>query len=67
MQAAHFLVHNGAQEEFTIGGYYDDHLVLRSADADTAWRIDAVKLTVWWRRGNDAIMEIARQRHGGQR
>jgi hypothetical protein len=41
--------------------------VLRGAGADTAWRIDAVKLTVWWRRGNDAIMEIARRRHGGQR
>jgi hypothetical protein len=64
MQATHFLwrddlqaVTGSAEPEFTIGGYYDDHLVL---DADGSWRIDAVTLTVWWRRGNEAIMELAR-------
>lgn len=64
MQAAHFLWRDdleaqtgSADPEFTIGGYYDDHLVL---DADGRWRIDAVKLTVWWRRGNEAIMSLAR-------
>lgn len=67
MQAAHFLVVDGVQEEFTIGGYYDDHLVLRDTGTAAVWKIDAVQLTVWWRRGNDAIMEIARHRHGGQR
>ena len=67
MQAAHFLAHEGDQEEFTIGGYYDDHLVLRPAGDDAAWKLDAVKLTVWWRRGNPSIMEIARERHGGRR
>lgn len=64
MQAAHFLHRDDLAErtgspdpEFTIGGYYDDHLVLGS---DDCWRIDAVRLTVWWRRGNAAIMELAR-------
>ena len=58
MQAAHFLWRDGIDEpEFTIGGYYDDHLVL----TDDGWRIDAVKLTVWWRRGNAEIMDIARR------
>jgi hypothetical protein len=63
MQAAHFLWRDdleartgSADPEFTIGGYYDDHLV-RGDDA--RWRIDAVQLTVWWRRGNAAIMELA--------
>ncbi len=64
MQAAHFLWRDDLDEltgspdpEFTIGGYYDDHLVL---DDEDEWRIDAVKLTVWWRRGNEAIMALAR-------
>ena len=67
MQAAHFLWDDdlvertgSADPEFTIGGYYDDHLV-----ADTTgpygWSIDAVTLTVWWRRGNAALMEVARE------
>jgi hypothetical protein len=60
MQAAHFLWSDDVdQPEFTIGGYYDDHLVL---DDDDHWKIDAVHLTVWWRRGNEAIMERARRR-----
>jgi hypothetical protein len=65
MQAAHFLWRDdleattgSADPEFTIGGYYDDHLVL---DPDGSWRIDAVTLTVWWRRGNEAIMALARR------
>jgi hypothetical protein len=60
MQAAHFLWSDDvAEPEFTIGGYYDDHLVL---DDGGAWKIDAVRLTVWWRRGNEEIMELARKR-----
>ncbi len=60
MQAAHFLWTDGITEpEFTIGGYYDDHLVL---DDNDDWKIDAVRLTVWWRRGNEEIMELARRR-----
>ena len=60
MQAAHFMwTDDVAEPEFTIGGYYDDHLVL---DGNGNWKIDAVKLTVWWRRGNEEIMELARRR-----
>lgn len=66
MQAAHFLHADdlaertgSAEPEFTIGGFYDDHL---RRGADDRWRIDAVRLTVWWRRGNEGIMEIARER-----
>jgi hypothetical protein len=63
MQAAHFLFDDAvAEPEFTIGGYYDDHLVLATEGDTTAWKIDAVKLTVWWRRGNESIMDIARGR-----
>ena len=64
MQAAHFLwrddlevLTGSANPEFTIGGYYDDHLV---RSADDRWRIHAVKLIIWWRRGNEAIMRLAR-------
>lgn len=60
MQAAHFLTHDDITDEFTIGGYYDDHLVV--GDTDGIWRIDAVKLTVWWRRGNADIMRLAHER-----
>ena len=65
MQAAHFLWRDdlvertgSADPEFTIGGFYDDHLVL---DEGGRWRIDAVTLTVWWRRGNEAIMQLAHE------
>lgn len=57
MQAAHFL-EDWPAPEFTIGGYYDDRLVRTSA----GWRISAFTLTVWWRRGDDALMAEAAQR-----
>jgi hypothetical protein len=57
MQAAHFL-EDWPAPEFTIGGYYDDRLVRTSA----GWRISAFTLTVWWRRGDDALMVEAAQR-----
>ena len=57
MQAAHFLF-DDPEPEFTIGGYYDDRLIRR----DDGWRVTAVTLTVWWRRGNEAIMAVARER-----
>ncbi len=66
MQAAHFLWRDdldeatgSAEPEFTIGGYYDDALVV-DPDGPHGWRIEAVTLTVWWRRGNAALMELAR-------
>ena len=56
MQAEHFLQQDGVQHEFAIGGYYDDHLVRQ----DQQWRINAVTLTVLWRRGDPDIMQRAR-------
>ena len=57
MQAVHML-DSEPDPEFTIGGYYDD-LLARTPDG---WKIKAVTLTVWWRRGNPQIMELARTR-----
>lgn len=57
MQAAHFL-HDWADPEFTIGGYYDNDLV----STDDGWKLTAVRLTVWWRRGDpDLMVEAARR------
>ena len=67
MQAAHFLWRDdlaeatgSADPEFTIGGFYEDRLVA-AADGPHGWLIEAVTLTVWWRRGNERIMEVARR------
>ena len=57
MQAVHMFT-DDPDPEFTIGGHYDDQLV-RTPDG---WRIDAVTLTVTWRRGNPDIMRRARER-----
>lgn len=69
MQATHFQWREVADAtgsddpEFTIGGYYDDRLArIDGADGARFWQIDRVGLTVWWRRGNEAIMELARSR-----
>lgn len=68
MQAAHFLWDGELAErtgssdpEFTIGGYYHDRLVEDPAGPH-GWRINGVTLSVWWRRGNAALMEMARER-----
>ena len=60
MQAAHFLANPAGDSEFTIGGYYDDRLVRTGAGPHGGWQIEAVTLTVWWRRGNPDIMRLAR-------
>lgn len=57
VRAAHFL-NDWPEPEFTIGGYYDDELE-RTGDG---WRITAVKLVVWWRRGDADLMVAARDR-----
>lgn len=53
MQAAHFL--DGV--EFTIGGWYLDHVV-RTSDG---WKIAAVTLNVTWQRGDSSIMQRTEQ------
>ncbi|MEM8748637.1 MAG: nuclear transport factor 2 family protein [Actinomycetota bacterium] len=71
MQAAHFLWRDDLAErtgssdpEFTIGGFYDDELI-GDREGPYGWRIRSVRLTVWWRRGNEAIMSLARSGAGG--
>ena len=56
MSAAHFFAEADGQTEFTIGGYYDDQVVLTAQ----GWRFRAVKLTVLWRRGDASAMTRAR-------
>jgi SnoaL-like domain len=41
---------------YTVGGYYDDTLVC----VDSRWLLTGVRLTVTWRAGDPAIMELAR-------
>jgi hypothetical protein len=41
---------------YTVGGFYDDTLVRR----DRRWLLTGVRLTVTWRAGDPAIMELAR-------
>lgn len=55
MQAEHFLDHGDPDSWFTIGGFYRDRAV-RTAEG---WRLAAVTLTVFWRRGDYAVMERA--------
>jgi hypothetical protein len=57
MQAHHVLDASDPGSWCTIGGYYDDALVL----ADGRWRITGVRLTVLWRAGDAGIMPIAAQ------
>jgi len=61
MQAVHMLG-DDPEPEFTIGGYYDDQLVRTT----NGWRLNAVTLTVTWRRGNPDIMRRARERTRGK-
>lgn len=61
MQAVHMFTED-PEPEFTIGGYYDDQLVRTT----NGWRLNAVTLTVTWRRGNPDIMRRARERTVGK-
>ncbi len=54
MQATHFF-RNGDQEEFSIGGYYEDKLLHNGEQ----WLISAVILKIFWRRGVQDIMAAA--------
>lgn len=56
MQAVHVLDGSDPAAYYTIGGYYDDTLVRDGA----GWLLAGVKLTVIWRAGDPAIMEVAR-------
>lgn len=59
MQAHHVYDPDDPESWFTIGGYYDDELV-RSPNGPDGWLLSGVKLTLLWRRGDPAIMGLAR-------
>jgi hypothetical protein len=58
MQAEHVLDHDDPTAWFTIGGYYTDRL----ARTGHGWLIEAVTLTMLWRRGRPDIMDTAIER-----
>ncbi len=60
MQAEHVLDLDDPDSWFTLGGYYTDGMTRTPA----GWRIEAVTLTVLWRRGRPEIMEHAMRRGG---
>jgi|TARA_B100000902_G_scaffold392861_1_gene445974 hypothetical protein len=61
MQAHHVYEPDKEGSWFTLGGYYDDTLI-RSDDSPTGWMLSGVKLTVLWRKGDESIMAIAREK-----
>ena len=56
VQAHHVFDPTNAASWYTIGGYYEDTL----ARAEERWVLTGVRLTVTWRAGDPAIMELAR-------
>ena len=57
MQAFHFY-ENTRQEEFSIGGYYEDELFHNGSK----WLISAVTLNIFWTRGVRDIMSAATEK-----
>ena len=55
MKAEHFLQNNLGSPEFSLGGYYIDHL----EKVKGKWLINAVTLKILWNRGNRQIMSQA--------
>ena len=56
MQAHHVYDRDDPASWYTVGGYYDDTLVR----VDSRWLLSGVCLTVTWRAGDPAIMDLAR-------
>jgi hypothetical protein len=56
MQARHVHDPDDPESWYTVGGYYDDTLVR----VGSQWLLSGVRLTVTWRAGDPAIMELAR-------
>jgi hypothetical protein len=52
VQAEHFLANREGDNYHTVGGYYT-HTLVRTA---AGWRLNRIKLTVRWQRGNKSIM-----------
>lgn len=56
VQARHVHDSDDPASWYTVGGYYDDALVR----VGNRWLLSGVRLTVTWRAGDPAIMELAR-------
>jgi hypothetical protein len=56
MQARHVYDPDDPASWYTVGGYYDDTLVR----AGHRWLLTGVRLTVTWRAGDPAVMDLAR-------
>jgi hypothetical protein len=56
MRAHHVYDPDDPASWYTVGGYYDDTLVR----LDSRWLLTGVRLTVTWRAGDPAIMDLAR-------
>jgi hypothetical protein len=56
VQADHVHHADDPASWYTVGGYYEDALVR----VDGRWLLSGVRLTVTWRAGDPAIMELAR-------
>ncbi len=56
MQARHVYDPGDPESWYTVGGYYDDTLVRSGGQ----WLLTGVRLTVTWRAGDPAIMDLAR-------
>jgi SnoaL-like protein len=55
MQAQHIYDPDDPASWYTVGGYYEDTL----ARVDDRWLLTGVRLTVTWRAGDPAIMDLA--------
>jgi SnoaL-like domain len=55
VQADHFRANREGDNYHTVGGFYT-HTLLRTA---AGWRLNRIKLTVRWQRGNKHIMRAA--------
>lgn len=58
VQAHHYLPNDRGDNEFTLGGYYDNRL---RRDPIGEWKIERLKLVVLWCRGNRFVFELAYQ------
>ena len=59
VQADHFLANREGDNYHTVGGFYTHTLVRTTA----GWRLNRIKLTVRWQRGNKHIMRTASPAH----
>jgi len=55
VQAEHFIATDKGERSHTLGGYYN-HRLVKSPDG---WKISGLVFTVFWRRGDPQVYELA--------